>query len=73
MAIWKSEIYAAATAYAKIFLRDFQFAISRHQMAPDSRKYHHSTQNQKLHRTVPLDFFQKKSTFPLCFNFTNSK
>ena len=38
----------------------------------DIRK-NHSTQNQKLHRTVPLDFFQKKSTFPLCFNFTNSK
>ena len=40
-------------------------------MALESRKYHHSTQNQKLHRTVVSDFFRKKSPFPLCFHFTN--
>ena len=40
-------------------------------MAPESRKYHHSTQNQKLHQTVFSDFFRKKLTFPLCFHFTN--
>ena len=39
-------------------------------MALESRKYHHSTQNQKKHRTISLDFFRKKSTFPLCFHFT---
>ena len=31
-------------------------------MALESRKYHHSTLNQKLHLTVPLDFFLKKLT-----------
>ena len=41
-------------------------------MALESRKYHHSTQNQKLHRTVFLDFFRKKLTFPLWFHFTNT-
>ena len=39
-------------------------------MALESRKYHHSTQNRELYRTVSLDFFRKKSTFPLCFHFT---
>ena len=38
-------------------------------MALESQKYHHSTQNQKLHRTVSLDFFRKNLTFPLCFHF----
>ena len=38
---------------------DFQIAIRHHQMALESRKCHHSTQNQKLHRTVSLDFFRK--------------
>ena len=41
-------------------------------MALESRNYNHSTHNQKLHQTVSLDFFRKKSTFPLCFHFTNS-
>ena len=41
-------------------------------MALESRKYHHSTQNKKLHRTVVLDFFRKKLTFSLCFHFTNN-
>ena len=39
-------------------------------MAPESRKLHYSTQNQKLHQTVFSDFFRKKLTFPLCFHFT---
>ena len=41
-------------------------------MALESRKYHHSTQNRELYQTVSLDFFRKKSTFPLCFHFTNT-
>ena len=42
-------------------------------MELESRKYHHATQNRKLYRLVSLDFFQKKSTFPLCFHFTNTR
>ena len=49
---------------------DFQISITHHQMALDSRKYHHSTQNQKIHRTVSLIFFSKKSNSQLCFHFT---
>ena len=33
-------------------ISDFQIALTHHQMALESRKYHHSTQNKKLHRTV---------------------
>ena len=33
-------------------ISDFQIALTHHQMALESRKYHYSTQNQKLHRTV---------------------
>ena len=40
-------------------------------MALESRKYHHATQNRELYRPVSLDFFRKKSTFPLCFHFTS--
>ena len=39
-------------------------------MALESRKYHDSTQNQKLDRILTLDFFRKKLTIPLCFHFT---
>ena len=39
-------------------------------MALESRKYHHSTQNRVLNCFVR---FRKKSTFPLCFHFTNKK
>ena len=58
------------------FLEDFfvsigrvKIAITHHQTARESRKYHDSTQNQKFYRTVSLDFFRKKLTFPLCFYF----
>ena len=40
-------------------------------MALEGRKYHQSSQNRKLHRTVSLDFFRKKLPFPLCIHFTN--
>ena len=40
--------------------QEFQIAISRHQMALDSHKYHHSTQNQKLHRPFILRFFSQE-------------
>ena len=38
MAILKSEIFAKATAYAKIVFEDFQIAIIHHQMALESGK-----------------------------------
>ena len=38
MAILKSEIFAKATAYAKIVFEDFQIAITHHQMALESGK-----------------------------------
>ena len=39
-------------------------------MALESRKCHHSAQNQKLHRTVSLDFFEKnlKIQFDVIFD-----
>ena len=62
------KIFAQAVGAAQI--SDFQIAITHHRMVLESRKYHPSTQNQKLHRTVSLDFFRKKSTFQLSFHFT---
>ena len=35
--------------------------MTYHKMTLESRQYHHSTQNQKLHRSVPLDFFFEKN------------
>ena len=51
-------------------ISDFQIAITHHQMALESRKKHHSTQNKKTSSNCILRFFRKKSTFPLCFHFT---
>ena len=41
-------------------ISNFQNIIKHHRMALKSKKYHHSTQNLKLHRNVFSDFFRKK-------------
>ena len=38
-------------------------------MTSEIRKYHHSTQNRKLHRTVSLRFFRKKRPSHFVFIF----
>ena len=79
MAIWKFKICATPIGYClrKIFFGRFIFSIGRakiaithHQTPLESRKYHHSTQNQKFYPIVSLDFFRKKLNFPLCFYCT---
>ena len=65
MYIFNFKIGLSAKAYAK-----FKISITRHQVGSESRKYYHSTQNQKLHQTVLTDFFRKIT--PKSYFFTNA-